>query len=288
MFNTEEIDKIISAILVADAYSLGAHWIYDENQLKSLPIDWDGLNAPQAMWHKGKTAGDFTHIGDQAYWLKEYVSEQKSFNSKGYLDFWKDKMDSYEGYIDGATRETLENIKNGDMIGSDSHDFSVVGRIAPLLYVSKNKEDFLKNVQELVKLSHNNKQVLECADFFAKLMLRVKEGKNIEEEMLHLSDDFSAFISDGVQKGISSKKEDSFKAIRDFGPACGVEDCFSGVVHLLAKYSNDLRTLLIQNAKAGGDSSSRAMTATMIISANRQITELPKSWYDLLLHRANT
>jgi hypothetical protein len=60
----KQISNSIMASLVADAYALGAHWVYDEEQLKNLPIDWETLNDAQSMWHKGKIKGDFTHYGD--------------------------------------------------------------------------------------------------------------------------------------------------------------------------------------------------------------------------------
>ncbi|NOX15525.1 MAG: ADP-ribosylglycohydrolase family protein, partial [Epsilonproteobacteria bacterium] len=267
MFEKEKIKKIVKNTLIADAYSLGAHWVYDEKQLANLDIDWQELNAPKAMWHKGKNAGDYTHIGDQAYWLYEFLQDKNKFEPLVYLNFWKERMDSYAGYIDGATRETLENIKNSKMIGSDSHDFSVIGRIAPLLLVSKDEEDFRRNVQEFVKLSHNNRVVLEAADFFARLLFEVDKTKNIEESMLNISKDYSNFIKNGVSNAIKSIDKNSFEVIRDFGPACDIDGGFPGIIHLVLKYQNNPKELLIQNAKAGGDSSSRAMPAILILSA---------------------
>ena len=73
------------------------------------------------------------------------------------------------------------------------------------------------------------------------------------------------------------KNEDSFKAIRDLGPACDIEGGFSGVIHLLSKYDN-LKDMIINNAKAGGDSSARAMIAAIIFVASKDISELPKEW----------
>ena len=46
-------------------------------------------------------------------------------------------MKSYEGYLDGATKTTLENINSGKQptgAGSDSDDFAGAARIAPLVY----------------------------------------------------------------------------------------------------------------------------------------------------------
>jgi ADP-ribosylglycohydrolase len=281
MFNKEKINEIITAILVTDSYSLGSHWVYDETQLNELPINWETLNAPQAMWHKGKKAGDFTHIGDQLHWLNTFLQDKKTFDTTSYLKFWQDKMSTYDGYIDGATRGTLENISQGKELGSDSDDFSVIGRISPLLLVSKNEDEFVHNVENFVKLSHNSTNVIESAIFFARLLFRVIDGKNIEEEISSLKNAFNSFIIENVEKGIASKDSNTFNTIRNFGPACGVEEGFSGIIHLLTKYPSDLKKLLIQNAKAGGDTSSRAMVATMIMVANNSSESIPKEWFDL-------
>ena len=280
MFNKEKSNEIIKSVLTADSYSLGSHWVYDETQLQNLPINWETLNAPQAMWHKGKKAGDFTHIGDQLHWLSIFLQDKNSFESSSYLEFWKEKMASYDGYIDGATRGTLLNIENGKEIGSDSDDFSVIGRISPLLLVSKNEDEFVKNVQEFVKLSHNSEHVIESATFFARLLFRVQESKDITNEIITLQNEFSAFIQEGINKAIESKDNSTFEAVRCFGPACAINEGFSGIIHLLMKYPNDLKELLVQNAKAGGDTSSRAMVATMIFVANSSSDGIPKNWFE--------
>ncbi|MDX1808452.1 MAG: ADP-ribosylglycohydrolase family protein [Sulfurospirillaceae bacterium] len=281
MFSKEKIEEIVLVTLVADSYSLGAHWVYDEKQLHDLDVDWEALNAPKAQWHKGKNAGDFTHIGDQAYFLKEFLKDKSEFNALEYLEFWRDKMGSYEGYIDGATRETLVNLEQGKTIGSNSEDFSVIGRIAPLLLVSKDEASFLRNVNDFVRLSHNSPKVIEASIFFAKLLFRAEKSKNIEKEMLLLKDEFSPYVIKSVENGVASKHQDTFETIRKFGPACGIDEGFSGIIHLLSKYPFDLKNLLIQNAKAGGDSASRGMVASMIVAAYSSEVGLPQEWFKI-------
>lgn len=280
MLKKDKIEEIIKLSLVADTYSLGAHWVYDEEQLKNLPIDWEKLNAPQSLWHKGKNAGGFTHIGDQAYWLYKFLKETNKFVPLDYLTYWQNKMSTYTGYVDGASRETLENIEAGKMSGSNSHDFSVIGRIPSLLLVSNDEDDFLQNVEAFVKLSHDNQNVIEVAKFFAKTLLHVKNSSNIEALLSELSLGFNEYVQTGVKEGIASKNKDTFQTIREFGPACDIDEGFRGIIHLLVTYPNDLKKLLIQNAKAGGDSSSRSMITASIIGASRVVDELPKSWYN--------
>lgn len=283
MFDEKKVKDLIISSLVADSYSLAAHWIYDEKQLMALDINWEELNDAKSIWHKEKVAGDFTHFGDQTLWLYQFLEDKKSFDPDEYMQFWKSKIDIYNGYIDGSTRETLENIKNGiTPSGSLSTDLSIIGRIAPLLLVSKTKEEFLKNVQSFVTCTHNSNEVIAASRFFASLLLEVLEGKEIEEAILGLKDDFDSKIQSYIYSGIASKTDDTFDAIRGFGPACDIDGGFQGVIHLLCKYDN-LKEMLINNAKAGGDSSARAMIASIIYMAqkNKNISQFPASWLNI-------
>ena len=283
MFDKRKVKDLVISCLVADAYSLGAHWIYDEKQLKELEVDWNKLNDAKAIWHKEKKAGDFTHYGDQTLWLYEFLEDKESFDVNEYLEFWRSKIEVYNGYIDGATRETLENINDEvSPTGSASTDLSIIGRIAPLLLVSNSKEEFLQNVQKFVTCTHNSNEAIVASKFFASLLLEVLDGKGIEESILSLKEKFDTKIQSYIYSGVASKTDDTFQTIRDFGPACDISGGFEGVIHLLCKYDN-LKDLLICNARAGGDTSARAMIATMIFIAqeDKSINEIPSDWLNI-------
>lgn len=278
MFNEKKVKELVLVSLVADAYSLGAHWIYDEKQLLNASLDWNELNTPLAIWHKGKVAGEFTHYGDQSYWLYKFLEDKEEFNSLEYLNYWNNKMKTYEGYIDGATRTTIENIEQGiSPTGSSSTDLSIVGRIVPLLKVSKTKAEFLENVKQFVKLSHNSSQALNASKFFAKVLWDALEGKDVLSSIETIKDEFDTSFQAQINKGLASKEANSFETIREFGPACDIEGGFAGVIHLLAKFDS-LKEMLIENAKAGGDSSARAMIASAIFMANKPLSQIPQNW----------
>ena len=278
MFDRKKVKELILTSLVTDSYSLGAHWVYDEKQLNNKDINWEELNNPLSVWHKGKVAGEFTHYGDQTYWLYKFLEDKESFDENEYLKYWQDKIASYDGYIDGATRETLENIKNNVVpSGSNSTDLSIIGRITPLLLVSRTKEEFLENVEKFVKLTHNSNKVISASRFFANLLLESLEGNDIQATLKKLKEQSDTHIQGLISRGIDSKDENTFETIREFGPACDVEEGFSGIIHLLSKYSN-LKDMLINNAKAGGDSSARGMIAAVVFMANQSINQIPKNW----------
>lgn len=275
--NNDTVNHAIQAAFIADAYCLGSHWVYDEAQLKTLPIDWEDLNAPQAMWHKGKSKGDCTHYGDHGKWLYEFIQKNGHFDIKMYGGFWLDNMQEYKGYIDGSSRETMEVLKlnpNTDK-GSSSHDLSIIGRIAPLLLVSDSKEEFLKQVESFVAFTHNAPIVLKAAALFASVLYDVAEGKSIDKALNDV--DVDPALKSAFEAGINSKGQETFTAIRNFGPACSVEGGFEGVLHLLVSY-NDFKEAMIANAKAGGDTSARAMIVAMIMGAAGK--SLPTLWME--------
>ncbi len=262
---------------------MGAHWIYDEKQLQTLDIDWNNLNDAKVVWHKGKVAGEFTHYGDQTLWLYQFLEGKDTFDVNEYIEFWKTKIEVYNGYIDGSTRETLENIENKvTPTGSASTDLSIIGRITPLLLVSNSKEEFLQNVNSFVSSTHNSNEAIVASKFFASLLLEVLEGKGIEESILSLKDSFDTKIQSYIYSGVASKTDDTFQVIREFGPACDISGGFEGVIHLLCKYNN-LKDMLICNAKAGGDSSARAMIAAVIFMAqeDKSMNQIPTSWLNI-------
>jgi len=265
------VHNSILASLSADTYLLGSHWIYDEEQLKNLPMDWESLNPPQAMWHKGKTSGDFTHYGDQTVFLLEYIKKYHNFNKKDFYSFWRDKISSYQGYIDGATRNALENI------GSANNDLSICGRIAPLLLIATTKDIFLHDILELTTITHNSELAKTATKFFAELLWDTKENQDLQGNIQRLKHNYPTLLK-WIDEGVNSKDKETFNVIRDFGPACGIDGGFAGAIHLLS-LDDDFKTIMQKNAKAGGDSSARGMVVAMILGVQDNF-KLHDNWVE--------
>ena len=68
--------------------------------------------------------------------LIESIKREGVYSPEKYMQSWVDTMKNYTGYMDHATKVTLDTVaKTGDILhsGSPSFDASVIGRIAPLL-----------------------------------------------------------------------------------------------------------------------------------------------------------
>ncbi len=279
MMHEKKAEELLLATLAADSYCLGSHWVYDGDELKNLEIDWEVLNAPSVAWHEGKEKGDFTHYGDQIHILNDFLKSESHFDVKNYMGHWRNEMQTFKGYVDGSTKDTIVNIDNNLTIpcGSNSGDMSILGRIVPLLKVSHTKDGFLENTRLLAQATHNNDDVLEAMHFFSALLLEVLEGNSIQNSIINLKEDYSDTIQNFIDQGINSKEKDTFTAIATFGSSCPTEFSFPSTIHILFKYDN-YKEALIQNAKAGGDSSARAMIIAYLFTAQESIDIVPEQW----------
>lgn len=279
-------DKLYGALwgaFCADAYALGPHWEYDTRNIEKASLNWEGYNNPVTKYHGDKKAGDFTHYGDQSMWLLRTIADKSSFELASFGQIWKDEMKTYSGYIDHASNATLENLKKGadwNSCGSESKDFSAVGRMAPLLLILGDMPAVLKEaVKAQTALTHNSEVVAEAAGFFSDLAAALLEGKELQANLRSIAAGYSKTLQDWVEKGIgSSSKKKTSLVIKTFGQACAIDQGFPGVIHLITKYTGNYRQAMEENAKSGGDSAARGMLAGMILGIINGEEAVPDEW----------
>ncbi|MGB5966424.1 MAG: ADP-ribosylglycohydrolase family protein [Sulfurimonadaceae bacterium] len=265
----------------ADAYALGAHWLYDTHQISKSEFDTKRFNDPLTDYHKGKAAGDFTHYGDQMLWLLETIAREKEFNVHIFSITWKTKMSTYEGYIDGASQHTigaLDEGKNSLVCGSNSRDLSVVGRMMPLIYTYHNDMD---KMMEYVKLhtvfTHMTKELVESAAYFNELIMAVSMGAEIGRAIEEIALAYSENVQKWVQDGVAKAETESIEAIKTLGQSCSVEGGFAAVIYLLKRFS-DFQEAMEANVLAGGDSAARGMIVGAVLGAYGGMEVLPLNY----------
>lgn len=279
---------LIGSIL-ADAFSLGGHWIYDVEKIKSEYGVYDDLQDPlPESFHKNRKRGEHTHYGDQTLLLLEYIAEKADFDEDGFRNFWAEHMKKYDGYIDHATKETLEKIEDGERWGSESSDMAGASRIAPIIYCfSQEKGVEYSKIQ--TKITHNNEHVILAAEYFVRVAYKVLEGigpaEALEEVCNYMGNEW---IGEELRKAKSCLELDAAEAIKSLGQSCGIEGAFSSTIYLILKYLNDYERAMIENVMAGGDSAARGLIAGMIIGAYSE-SSIPKKWLDEMssLERVN-
>lgn len=283
--NKDKLKGLMWGSLLADAYSLGGHWIYDQEKLANAKLDFNALNDPLSTYHSTKKAGDFTHYGDQSVWLLRHINTAKTYDPFDYANLWQENMKNYKGYIDSASKDTLNNLNNGASFmgsGSASHDLSIIGRHAPIIFGVKDMDDILDFVKFHTCLTHMSKEMLDASKYIVEVTLAMIYDLNVETTLKERAKFYGAMVEVEVQKAFDVKDMPSNEAIYTLGATCGVQGALASTVYLLLNYHHDFNALLKANVLAGGDSVARGMVAGMVVGARYGFEAIKPSWIEEL------
>ncbi|MBK1880524.1 ADP-ribosylglycohydrolase family protein [Pelagicoccus mobilis] len=277
-------NDVIRAAFAADTFSLGAHWIYDLEEIGKLyPEGLSDLDAPRSKYHPGKSAGDFTHHGDQSLALLESLAKRGEWS----VDFWAEDFAAYwasdpQSYLDGAARDTLENLKQGKREPSGSEDLAGVSRIAPLfaLIARSPLEEQVSAARSIVGVTHGDTAVADAAEFFVRAIAALRRGAGYEEAFEAAIEEgtYSVDLSEYVSAARSAIGGELNAVATSLGQSCSTSKGFPLTVWLALSYGDDPVRLLEQNALAGGDNSARGMILGMLLAARGEFSKLPVAW----------
>lgn len=281
------------AAFAADALALGAHWMYEPDQIQSTHGRVEQFVSPASgSFHTHRKAGEFTHYGDQMRILLASVADSGQFDPEDFGRRWRETMSDYDGYMDKATQTTLANLsdgKTGREAASGSTDLGGPARMAPLaLRYPDDPEALAHAAREQTALTHGSKEAVISASFLAWTVYRVLQGTDPVSALRETaeSEEFQPTrFPDWVEAGIAAAGRESVSAIGHFGRACDTVMVFPGAVQLIARYPEDLKEALIQSVMAGGDSASRGMMVGTILGGRLGVQAIPPVWIDGLTHR---
>jgi len=288
----DNVRSMIRAAFAADSLALGAHWVYRPEVIEKKYGLLETLQKPMARsYHPTKEKGDFTHYGDQMLWLLQHLASEKTFELSCFASDWQKRMQSYDGYMDHATKDTLANLAAGNdpaVAGSDMDDFSGAARMAPLgaLY-GDDLNQWVQTARAQTAMTHNYPLVIEAAEFLARTAYDVLGGNKPVAAMRAAieGNSISEELGEMIQNGMDSFKQDTGQVIQDFGPACGIDGALPGMIHVIAKYEDNLKDALVANVMAGGDSAARGIGIGMVLGAHLGMSAIPRDWLEPLRAR---
>jgi len=280
--------NIILTSLVADALSLGSHWIYSQREISEKFGLITGYSDPATSYHPGKHAGDFTHYGDQTMVLLRSLALHGRFDLTLFANEWRKFWENPEtqSYRDGATKATLANLISGlppAQAASPSNDIAGASRIAPLFLLKwKSGDDLIVAAKAQTALTHGDPAVVDTAEFFARVTLAVQEGVAIPDALRATAKATSwrAIPIDWLDAAVASSASETSDsaATKGHGLTCHVPDAFPAVCHLLMRHPDDAIAALTANVAAGGDSAARGMIIGMVHGAKPDAKPLPEQW----------
>ncbi len=273
------MNSFFHAALVADAFSLGAHWVYDQEEIaEAYPQGMREFSAPLVDYHDGKRAGDLTHYGDQALMLHDSIEKRDGFDADGWREDWLEAMKGFRGYVDGATKETL---KTEGKVPSPSSDLGGAARIAAIMDLDLPLDGAVSAARAQTSLTHGDMAVADAAEFFTRATYAVKDGAVFEDALDAAAEegDYGKLnVADHLEKARELRDENFPGVAEELGQACGVNNAFPLALYFLLRPETDYEKTLSDNAMAGGDSSARAMLIALLFAA--EDTDVAAEWVD--------
>jgi ADP-ribosylglycohydrolase len=258
---------------VADAASLGLHWIYDTEHLAKLALDgrplefrepdpaaYEGVKSYFA--HPNRHAGDLSHYGESALVMADTLAELEQYDREAYLANFRaffSPEHGYAGYLDKATRGTLENLAAGHgTTGVDDDQLSATAKLPPLVLTHREDPEVLSLAEDAAAATNENPIARQGARIVANVMRQALQGA----ELL-------TCLEAGLVEATGNMREKLLRALAwndftpalasaEFGAACPLEQALP-LSYALLKNATDYESLIRGNILAGGDSCGRAM-----------------------------
>ena len=171
---------------MADAAAMGLHWIYDQPHIKKIapsnpefcePLAANYENVAGFYAHESRSSGEQSQYGEQALvMLRSMAATNAQFDAQHYSQSFRSHFGyggPYVGYIDRATRETLNNFIRAEdeaQVLAQSVPFS--GEPSVTAFVTSkalatttqyNHDSVKQKFEEAVRLKYNDDSIIEYA-----------------------------------------------------------------------------------------------------------------------------
>lgn len=287
--------------LVADAASLGLHWLYDPNRIAEIenksdivfrqPNENDYANVSGFFAHGNKLSGDSSGYGEVCLLMLKHLAKHGQFNHMVYqLEYrFFGPGGEYTGYVDSPTRQTIRtllplNAKSFPATsGADDDQMPSLATVPIIVATHQGTIDSLmKQVEEVVRITNHNDLAVSAAKCAAALLHGILMGKSMSQaatDALPLAEDNLRLL---LEQALILETLDSIAAANRFGSACHVSEGLPIVFHI-AKCADDYTSAIKANIRAGGDSCGRsiilgALVAAHLAAHNHANTGIPLPW----------
>jgi len=287
---------------VGDALCLGSHWIYDLNELKTrFPEGVAGFEAPaEGHYHFGKHPGDFTHYGEAALLMLQSIAEKGFFSPQDFGARFVAYFTSpdYHGYLDHATKGTLENFRPfADKFpdspfhfqaGADDDQPATATRLAPVVVAHAKDDELLRVVESATRVCQNNSRAVVYLKCHAMIIEALLGGSGLPEAVKAAASsvagepEFGRELSGLVETVFTRLPEEVREVTLGFGQSCPLKSSFPAALHAALKFQDDPRRAFLECANAGGDNAARCALIGTWLGARFGMEAVPAEWRERL------
>lgn len=284
--------------IVADAATLGLHWLYDPARLAEIaaaggPIAFREPNAADYAGvrgyfaHGGKRAGDLSGYGETAALVLTHVAQHGGrFERSAYQQAWLKLFGpggAFVGYADKPTRLTAAKLLAIDKpdawparSGADDDQLPALECVGAIVAAHRGDAASLERViEEAVAVTNDNPLAIDGALVTARALAAVLAGKALRTALDDAARSAGSVLRPLLVEALGLPKLDAVGAAAKFGAPCHMHQGLPVAFHILAHATSFTRAIEA-NILASGDSCGRAMAVGPIAAA--ALRDIPASW----------
>ncbi|WP_394150964.1 ADP-ribosylglycohydrolase family protein [Vibrio maritimus] len=293
--NNRALNSVIGA-LVADAASMGFHWLYDQVAIKTLSNGTPEFHAANEKdyidkgyyAHHGKNPGDYSQYGAQLIAMLDAIARNGKYDEASYIRAFRDWFDlggKWCGYIDKPTKLTILNIhaleaqeKPLHHVGADDTQNPALSKLPPLLAIHHSDKTLNDLVESAVRVTNNNDNAVDYALASAMMIKQAIAGKT-PAECVKSAKGISEVSDTAIKAAEERILKPSNEVAQELGMHCGLEASLAVTAHLLLN-ATSYEASIRENILCGGDSCGRAILLGAVLAACYQGTDedIPRDW----------
>lgn len=283
---------------VADAASLGVHWIYDVhrlnevikthiNQIAFLPVDKNHYRGEVGYFAHGyKHSGMLTQYGESLRLMIRSMNDcDGQFNMESVQQHFKDTFGaggSYQGYIDKPNAGTLDNLSKDQTnpSGIDDDQLPALSRLAPVILAYHNHPDFNQILEQAITITNTHQDALDYGRVYADLLTLILNGTELKIALQQTAEQAPDNVRKNLKAALTTSNKDSIQYGQTTGRACPLSQAMPLCFHILNN-SDTYQTAIETNIRAGGDNAGRSIVIGTILGAYYGIDEnkgIPIEW----------
>lgn len=284
---TDRARNMLLGALVADAASMGFHWLYDQERIAALGGDSPEFRTPSEadfngvkgyFAHGGKPAGALSHYGEQCLVMLRAIAAKGGYDRAAYETEFQAAFGyggTYTGYIDRPTRATLDALaadpEGEGYFGADDVQLPATSKL-PGVVVCHGADK--ATVESAVRVTNNNDTAVAYGEFVAEIMADVLGGSTPQSAIKEAAEK----QPDAVRKALEMQG-DTITVTGAIGMSCQLDYGIPSVTHN-AVHCGDFKQAIRTNILAGGDSCGRAIVLGALMGAEFGV---PQDWAERLV-----
>lgn len=270
----------LTGALVADAATMGLHWMYDQDQIEKVSATGNilfrqpdaNVYADQKAYfaHAAKKAGENSQYGESARVVAKVIALNGAYDTATHRQIFFDTFGpcgSYHGFADRPTKALVAKmIIEGDDIedisGADDDQMPALCAVPALFAYDQGSG----SVEKAVSVTAANELSISGATVLYDCLERINSGEELPSALAASAQLAEPELSSFLQEALAMPAYDPLGAANHFGMPCHMKQGLPVVWHLLL-HANDFESVVRDNIRCGGDSCGRSMAIGSIAGA---------------------